>query len=55
MKYANIVGDENVFAGSDCGFRSIATPEPEVRPTVVWAKSEPMGGPLVRSGEGSVK
>ena len=38
VKYAGIVGRENVIAGSDCGFSSQATTEPEVHPTVVWAK-----------------
>ncbi|HSF32266.1 MAG TPA: cobalamin-independent methionine synthase II family protein [Candidatus Tectomicrobia bacterium] len=38
MRYANIVGRERVIAGSDCGFSSQATSEPEIHPTVVWAK-----------------
>jgi len=38
VKYAEIVGRENVIAGSDCGFSSQATPDPEIHPTVVWAK-----------------
>jgi 5-methyltetrahydropteroyltriglutamate--homocysteine methyltransferase len=40
VRYARLVGRENVIAGSDCGFSSLATPEPEVHPTVVWAKLE---------------
>jgi 5-methyltetrahydropteroyltriglutamate--homocysteine methyltransferase len=42
VKYAHLVGRENVIAGSDCGFSSQATPEPEIHPTVVWAKFQAM-------------
>jgi 5-methyltetrahydropteroyltriglutamate--homocysteine methyltransferase len=42
VKYAQVVGRENVIAGSDCGFSSQATTEPEIHPTVVWAKFEAM-------------
>jgi 5-methyltetrahydropteroyltriglutamate--homocysteine methyltransferase len=42
VKYANLVGRENVIAGSDCGFSSQATTEPEIHPTVVWAKFQAM-------------
>ena len=38
VTYANLVGRENVIAGADCGFSSRATFQPEVHPTVVWAK-----------------
>ncbi|MBV8086439.1 MAG: cobalamin-independent methionine synthase II family protein [Chloroflexi bacterium] len=41
-RYANIVGRENVIAGADCGFSSQATFNPEVHPTVVWAKFQAM-------------
>jgi 5-methyltetrahydropteroyltriglutamate--homocysteine methyltransferase len=37
-RHAKLVGRENVIAGSDCGFSSQATYNPEVHPTVVWAK-----------------
>jgi len=37
-RYAKIAGRENVIAGSDCGFSSQATYNPEVHPKVVWAK-----------------
>jgi 5-methyltetrahydropteroyltriglutamate--homocysteine methyltransferase len=40
MRYANLVGRENVIAGADCGFSSQATYSTEVHPTVVWAKFE---------------
>jgi 5-methyltetrahydropteroyltriglutamate--homocysteine methyltransferase len=42
VQYASIVGRENVIAGSDCGFSSQATAEPEIHPTVVWAKFKAM-------------
>ena len=40
VKYANLVGKENVIAGADCGFSSRASYAPEVHPTVVWPKFE---------------
>jgi 5-methyltetrahydropteroyltriglutamate--homocysteine methyltransferase len=42
LKFARIVGRENVIAGSDCGFSSQAATEPEIHPTVVWAKFKAM-------------
>ncbi len=42
MRYAKLVGRENVIAGGDCGFSSQATYNPEVHPTVVWAKFKAM-------------
>jgi len=42
LQFARIVGRENVIAGSDCGFSSQATDEPEIHPTVVWAKFKAM-------------
>ena len=42
VNYANLVGRENVIAGSDCGFSSQASTEPEIHPTVVWAKFQAM-------------
>jgi 5-methyltetrahydropteroyltriglutamate--homocysteine methyltransferase len=38
LKYAGLVGRENVIAGADCGFSSRASYAPEVHPTVVWPK-----------------
>jgi 5-methyltetrahydropteroyltriglutamate--homocysteine methyltransferase len=38
IRFAKLVGRENVIAGADCGFSSQATYRPEVHPTVVWAK-----------------
>jgi 5-methyltetrahydropteroyltriglutamate--homocysteine methyltransferase len=42
VRFANLVGRENVIAGADCGFSSQATYNPEVHPTVVWAKFRAM-------------
>jgi 5-methyltetrahydropteroyltriglutamate--homocysteine methyltransferase len=41
-RFAKLVGRENVIPGSDCGFSSQATYNPEVHPTVVWAKFQAM-------------
>jgi 5-methyltetrahydropteroyltriglutamate--homocysteine methyltransferase len=40
MRFAKLVGRDNVMAGTDCGFSSQATYRTEVHPTVVWAKFE---------------
>jgi 5-methyltetrahydropteroyltriglutamate--homocysteine methyltransferase len=37
-RYASVVGAENVIAGTDCGFGTIARSRPRVHPSVVWAK-----------------
>jgi len=37
VRYADIVGRENVIAGSDCGFATFAGSK-EVHPSIVWAK-----------------
>jgi len=42
VRYAKLVGRENVIAGADCGFSSQATYHPEVHPEVVWAKFQAM-------------
>ncbi len=38
VRFANIVGKENVMGGSDCGFASFAAKEQEIHPSIVWAK-----------------
>ena len=38
MRFAKLVGRENVMAGADCGFSSQALYKTEVHPTVVWEK-----------------
>jgi 5-methyltetrahydropteroyltriglutamate--homocysteine methyltransferase len=40
MRFARLVGRENVLASADCGFSSQATYSTEVHPTVIWAKFE---------------
>ncbi len=42
VRYANLVGRENVIAGGDCGFGTQASATPEVHPTIVWAKFQAM-------------
>jgi len=38
LRYAQLVGRENVMAGADCGFSSQALYKTEVHTTVVWEK-----------------
>lgn len=38
VRYAKIVGRENVMGGADCGFASFAAKEQEIHPSIVWAK-----------------
>lgn len=42
VRFAKLLGRENVIAGADCGFSSQASYNTEVHPTVVWAKFEAM-------------
>ena len=42
MRFAGVVGRENVMAGGDCGFGTQAMAEPEVHPSIVWAKFQAM-------------
>jgi len=37
VKYADVVGRENVIAGTDCGFATFAGAD-EIHPSIVWAK-----------------
>ncbi len=37
LRFAKIVGRENVIAGSDCGFATFASSH-EIHPSIVWAK-----------------
>ena len=41
-QYANVVGRENVMAGTDCGFGTAAGMQ-VVAPSIVWAKLQAMG------------
>ena len=40
VRFAELVGRENVVASADCGFSSQATYRPEIHPKIVWAKFE---------------
>ena len=40
VRFADVVGRENVVASADCGFSSQATYTPEIHPKIVWAKFE---------------
>ncbi len=40
MRFASVVGRDNVIAGGDCGFGTQAMATPEIHPTIVWAKFE---------------
>jgi 5-methyltetrahydropteroyltriglutamate--homocysteine methyltransferase len=42
MRFAKLVGRENVMAGADCGFSSQALYMTEVHPTVIWEKFKAM-------------
>ncbi len=42
LRFANLVGRENVIAAADCGFSSQALYKTEVHPTVVWEKFKAM-------------
>ncbi len=42
VRFAKLVGRENVTASADCGFSSQATYHTEVHPTVIWAKFSAM-------------
>jgi 5-methyltetrahydropteroyltriglutamate--homocysteine methyltransferase len=42
IRYAELVGKENVMAGSDCGFGTFARSNPQVEPEIVWAKLRAM-------------
>lgn len=39
IRFANLVGRENVIAGADCGFAQIDTFQ-RVHPSIMWAKFE---------------
>ena len=42
LRFAKLVGRENVIAAADCGFSSQAMYKTEVHPTVVWEKFKAM-------------
>ncbi len=38
VRYAEVVGRENVIAGTDCGFGTFVRTEPTIDPRITWAK-----------------
>jgi 5-methyltetrahydropteroyltriglutamate--homocysteine methyltransferase len=42
VRYAEVVGRENVIAGTDCGFGTFARSNLQVEPEIVWAKLRAM-------------
>lgn len=42
VRFAKLVGRENVIASADCGFSSQALYTTEVHPTVIWEKFKAM-------------
>jgi 5-methyltetrahydropteroyltriglutamate--homocysteine methyltransferase len=38
VRYAELVGRENVIAGTDCGFGTFVRAEPAIDPRIAWAK-----------------
>src|ERR1700733_4840959 len=42
VRFSPLVGRENVIAGTDCCFSSQATYQPEIHPSVMWAKFRAM-------------
>mgnify|MGYP003942337213 CR=1 FL=1 len=42
IRYAKLVGRENVIAGSDCGFATFARSANIVEPEITWAKFQSM-------------
>jgi len=42
VRFARVVGRENVIAGSDCGFGTFARTNPVIEPEIVWPKLQAM-------------
>jgi 5-methyltetrahydropteroyltriglutamate--homocysteine methyltransferase len=38
MQFCDLVGRENVIAGTDCGFGTVARLSPRIHPVIAWAK-----------------
>jgi 5-methyltetrahydropteroyltriglutamate--homocysteine methyltransferase len=50
-RYAQVVGKENVIAGTDCGFGTSARSQPRVHPTIAWAKLQTLSEGARRATE----
>ena len=52
VRYAELVGRENVLAGSDCGFGTSVRSKPAIAPDLVWPKLQAMAeGARIASSE----
>jgi 5-methyltetrahydropteroyltriglutamate--homocysteine methyltransferase len=51
VRYADVVGKQNVLAGTDCGFGTSARSQPRVHPTLAWAKLETLAEGARRATE----
>jgi 5-methyltetrahydropteroyltriglutamate--homocysteine methyltransferase len=51
VRWANLVGRDNVIAGADCGFSSQACYHTEVHPTIIWTKFKAMADGARRASD----
>ena len=51
VRFADVVGKENVIADTDCGFGTAVRMQPRVHPTVVWAKLQSLVDGARRASE----
>jgi 5-methyltetrahydropteroyltriglutamate--homocysteine methyltransferase len=51
MRFASVVGKENVIASTDCGFGTAARSQPRVHPTIAWAKLQTLAEGARRASE----
>jgi 5-methyltetrahydropteroyltriglutamate--homocysteine methyltransferase len=51
MRFASVVGKENVIAGTDCGFGTSVRSQPRVHPSVAWAKLQTLTEGARRASE----
>jgi 5-methyltetrahydropteroyltriglutamate--homocysteine methyltransferase len=51
VRHASVVGKENVVAGTDCGFGTVARSNPRVHPTIAWAKLQALAEGARRASE----
>jgi 5-methyltetrahydropteroyltriglutamate--homocysteine methyltransferase len=51
IRFANVVGKENVIADTDCGFGTAVRNVPRVHPSIVWAKLETLAEGARRASE----
>jgi 5-methyltetrahydropteroyltriglutamate--homocysteine methyltransferase len=51
MRFASVVGKENVIAGTDCGFGTAVRSKPRVHPSIAWAKLQTLTEGARRASE----